>query len=183
MRQTVTYCLYRWAQWMTPSVHKAFLYFCVQSKNHFFLYVFSYWIFCVGCKLLPLSQPADRRFRISLGRAAKQSASPFLRLHILWRRWCKWGWGCGQEETDFIETVCIVCIETQPRLTLWYREEVRAFSCSLADNRTQTETRWSRSTGSDWGRKKVAPNGRGIFRNMGMMVFFKLLFSFTCRGW
>lgn len=49
-------------------------------------FFFSYRIFGVGYKLLPLPQPADHWFRISLGRAAQQCAASFLCLHILrWR--------------------------------------------------------------------------------------------------
>lgn len=77
-------------------------YICKHHKSDWcpLFVIAAYRVLCVGRELLPLPQPADHWFWISLGRAAEQSASPFLRLHILRRRGCKWRRGCDEKKTE-----------------------------------------------------------------------------------
>lgn len=90
-------------------------YICKHHKSDWWpLFVIAaYRVLCVGGKLLPLSQPADHRFWISLGRAAEQSASPFLRLHILRRRGCKWWRSCREKKWKTEEETEVTQLVTQ----------------------------------------------------------------------
>ena len=81
--------------------------FAHNPKSELWPLFWSYWIFCVGCELLPLPKPADHWFWVSLGGAAEQSASPFLRLHILGRGRCEWRRGCGEREKGEVVNITI----------------------------------------------------------------------------